>query len=205
MFTPPITFQEVKEQIEQEKYILSGKDKEGDVVIFIQGHNLGEKTYNTIEEHMRSVYYLLEFVYSEIMEDPMSRFTIVYNRSKVRPDNRDEEWIKNIAKVLALQYPERMKRAIVCPSNIVFRGIWSIVKHFFDPITANKIVMVASQKDVLKYIDEDELLEELGGKNTYKFDVNHIFTRQMISEESRAIKRNTVKAQFIYEFENNQE
>jgi len=198
--TFPISLDEsVKEQIAREKYILRGRDKDGDVVIYIHGHNLGEHTYNTIEEHMRSVFYLLEFVYAEIMEDPLDRFTIVYNRTHSTPASRDEAWVKNIAKTLADQYPERMKRAIVVPSNIVFRTIWNIIKHFFDPVTAAKISMIASKKELLNFIDKDQLLVELGGTDDYKFDISHLFTREMISEESRSVERISPKAQLIYD------
>jgi hypothetical protein len=60
--------------------VLRGRDKDGDLIIYIHGHKMGPHTYNSIEEHMQSVYYLLEVVFAEIMEDPMDKFCIVYNR-----------------------------------------------------------------------------------------------------------------------------
>lgn len=49
----------------------------------------------------------------------------------------------------------------------VFTGIWAIVKTFLDEKTRKKIIMVGGKttKELLKYIDEDQLAAFLGGKN----------------------------------------
>jgi len=78
--TFPITYSQVEKQAALAKYVLRGRDKDGDLIIYIHGHKMGPHTYNSIEEHMQSVYYLLEVVFAEIMEDPMDKFCIVYNR-----------------------------------------------------------------------------------------------------------------------------
>ena len=177
--TFPIDYESVKEDCKRGKYILLGRDKEGDVVIYIQGHELGPHTYTTIEDHMNSVFFLLEIVASELLDDPLDKFTIVYNRMMVEKKNRDLKWAENIGKTLNNHYPERMKRAYVIPANIVFRSIWSVVKLFFDPDTASKIAFMSGPNDLLKVIDKEQLPPALGGTLEYKFDPNHLFTKEM--------------------------
>mmetsp|Transcript_28224 Transcript_28224/g.53414 ORF Transcript_28224/g.53414 Transcript_28224/m.53414 type:complete len:528 (-) Transcript_28224:46-1629(-) len=172
----PISFERVKEDCSRGKYVMMGRDKEGDLVIYLHAHEMGSHTYSTIEEHMNSVFFLLEIVTAEILDDPMDKFTIVYNRTRAEKKNRDLAWAENIGKTLANHYPERMKRAYVIPANVLFRTLWTIVKVFFDPDTAAKIRFLSGPKELQKYIAVDQLPVDLGGELEYEFNVNHLFT-----------------------------
>lgn len=59
---------------------------------------------------------------------------------------------------------------MICNAPWVFTGIWAIVKGFLDEKTRKKIQMVGGgyKKELLKYIDENQLADFLGGKNTAK-------------------------------------
>ena len=52
----------------------------------------------------------------------------------------------------------------------VFTGIWAIVKNFLDEKTRKKIQIVGGsyKKELLKYVDEDQLADFLGGTNKSK-------------------------------------
>jgi len=99
------------------------------VVIYIFGRRLGPDTYVSLDEHMRSVFYLLERVCAEVLVDPMDKFTIVYNRVDVDNAKSDQDWVKAIAAALGNHYPERMKRCLVYPSNAVFRYVRELSGH----------------------------------------------------------------------------
>lgn len=71
--TFPIPFSRVKDDCSKGKYVTCGRDKEGDLVIYIHAHKMGKHTYTTIEEHMDSVFFLLEIVCAEILNDPLDR------------------------------------------------------------------------------------------------------------------------------------
>ena len=164
------------------------------------GNRLGPDTYESLDEHMDSVYYLLEVVCAEILEDPMDKFTIVYNRLDIDSTKSDNEWVKEIGKALADHYPERMKRCLVYPTNTIFRYIWNIVKIFFDPVTAAKIQFVGTQEDLYKWVDKDQLLMCVGGTDPYVYDPSHVQTKGMISDEVKNMKRVAPKAQTVYDF-----
>ena len=128
----------------------------------------------------------------------MDKFCIIYDRHDCDRAKSDTPWVKAIAKALGDQYPESMKRCIVYPSNRVFRYIWNIVKKFFDPVTAAKIVMVAGQDEMNKYIAPDQLLRHVGGTDDYEFDVAHVDNKEMMTEELRKFKRVAPDPQTVY-------
>ena len=199
--TFPISFESVKDQILKQKFLLRGRDLDGTLIIYIMGRNLGPDTYDSLENHMHSVFYLLEFVFEELLEDPMDKFTIIYNRVGNENTLGDNDWVKAIAGALQHQYPERMKRCLVYPTDRVFRWIWKIVKVFFDPVTADKIAFVGNEKELQKYVSPDQLLREVGGTDDFVFDIEHLENRGMISEEMRNLKRVAPKAMTVYDFD----
>ena len=199
--TFPIAFESVKADCACGKYVLCGRDKDGDVVVYLQGHEMGPHTYTTIEEHMKSVYFLLEIVCTEILDHPMDKFTIVYNRMEATTKNRDLKWAENIGKSLQQHYPERMKRAYVVPANVVFRALWSIVKIFFDPDTAEKVAFLSGPNELKKYIKDEQLPVELGGTCEYKYDVEHLFTKLMPGyNKNKGTVEGAPLAQKVYSF-----
>lgn len=56
-----------------------------------------------------------------------------------------------------------------------FTAVWSIVKGWLDEKTRQKIQMVGSKptKELLKYIDEEQIPDFLGGKCTRLLEEDH--------------------------------
>lgn len=67
-------------------------------------------------------------------------------------------------------YPEQLGQLMIVNAPWVFTGIWAVVKTFLDEKTRKKIMLVGGsyKKELLKYVDEDQLADFLGGKNTAK-------------------------------------
>lgn len=61
---------------------------------------------------------------------------------------------------------------MICNAPWVFTGVWAMVKGWLDEVTRKKIHIVGGSysKELLKYIDEDQLADFLGGKNTAKLE-----------------------------------
>ena len=70
-------------------------------------------------------------------------------------------------------YPERAKRVLVINAPYIFGMIWQIVQFFLDPVTREKVQIFSNvPHDVLvKYISEDQLTVEYGGKAQAMFTV----------------------------------
>ncbi|KAG2026227.1 hypothetical protein GB937_001734 [Aspergillus fischeri] len=78
----------------------------------------------------------------------------------LRDFSQDVSWI------LATCYPETIDRVFLCNPPSYFAKIWSMMKKFIDPVTAEKIVMLGSA-DVYgtlnKYIHHDDIPVQFGG------------------------------------------
>lgn len=63
-------------------------------------------------------------------------------------------------------FPEMLEKLIIINAPIVFKGVWNVVKYWVDKKTRKKIeIHWGSPKEaLLKYIDEDKLFYEFGGK-----------------------------------------
>ncbi|CAF4058250.1 unnamed protein product [Rotaria sordida] len=90
-------------------------------------------------------------------------------------DLRGCKW--NIRKILHLYkqclyidqnyYPERLGQLFFVNPPAIFPALWDIVKHWFDPVTKTKIIVVKKGSGtstlLLQHIDSDQLPHEYGG------------------------------------------
>mmetsp|Transcript_20201 Transcript_20201/g.51861 ORF Transcript_20201/g.51861 Transcript_20201/m.51861 type:complete len:152 (-) Transcript_20201:186-641(-) len=112
---------------------------------------------------------LLEQNFSRDREQLM---TVVVDVGGVHPDganapvNKLMSYIKELSSLLSANYPERVKRIVIFPVPLVVRGIWSAVKLFLDPVTAEKAVLLSGgdpkkgiryPAELGKYIDMSSL------------------------------------------------
>jgi len=62
--------------------------------------------------------------------------------------------VRHTLTILQNHYPERMYRAYICDPPLVFRTFWSIIHHFVDPTTLEKIAFCAG-KEGMKFLERD--------------------------------------------------
>lgn len=102
-----------------------------------------------------------------------TRFTVLYDRQDfVKSDNLDIDLLKAIAKVLSDNKPETMERACVYPCGIMLRGLWQIVKWFFDPVTRSKISMLGSSDAFRDHVPNHHLMDDMGGSSGFIWEAN---------------------------------
>ncbi|GIK00963.1 hypothetical protein Aspvir_004993 [Aspergillus viridinutans] len=73
---------------------------------------------------------------------------------------------QDISGMVATCYPETIDRILVCNPPLYFAKIWSLLKNFVDPVTAEKIVMLNSTdaySTLNKYIHHDDIPAQFGG------------------------------------------
>lgn len=68
-----------------------------------------------------------------------------------------------------------MGLTVIVNAPVVFRGVWATVKPWIDEKTRAKIKIRGSnyQKYLLDLVDEDQLIDFLGGKNCVPLHENH--------------------------------
>ena len=61
---------------------------------------------------------------------------------------------------------------MIVNAPMLFTGVWAVVKAWLDEKTREKIQIVGGgyTKKLLQYVDEDQLVDFLGGKNTSKIE-----------------------------------
>lgn len=82
------------------------------------------------------------------------------------------EWacFKSLKEVITIDeayYPETLKNLFVINAPVYFKALWAIVKPWLDPLTLEKIQICGENyyPVLSKYIDDDVLPVEYGGKN----------------------------------------
>uniref|UniRef100_A0A7S4B1R3 CRAL-TRIO domain-containing protein n=1 Tax=Chrysotila carterae TaxID=13221 RepID=A0A7S4B1R3_CHRCT len=69
-------------------------------------------------------------------------------------------FIRVVAGVLSTNFPDRLRRLIVAPLPWVASALWSVVKQFLDPVTADKGVIINGSADRSSQLPE-AVLEHL--------------------------------------------
>ena len=67
-------------------------------------------------------------------------------------------------------FPERLHRAVIHPTGLVFYGLWNVIKWFLDPVTQSKAAPVVYQSGVTAYINPEHIPRHLGGESDYEFN-----------------------------------
>ncbi|KAI8902851.1 CRAL-TRIO domain-containing protein [Globomyces pollinis-pini] len=77
-------------------------------------------------------------------------------------------FIQKITSISSDYYPETLAKIFIINTGMFFPTIWTIFKNFFDKKTQSKISILGTnyQKDLLEYIDADQLPKFYGGTCT---------------------------------------
>lgn len=80
--------------------------------------------------------------------------------------------VQQASKISQDYYPEQLGQLYICNAPMMFTGVWAIVKVWLDERTRQKIQIHGSgyTKKLLEVIDEEQLIDFLGGKNTAKLE-----------------------------------
>ena len=133
---------------------------------------------SSVDEYTPYVWYVLIDLFKDTMEriNNNSGSTKVLAESIFVIDLKDlpkSIFTKDVMSFLQVAFsilrcfPEVMNRMVIVNVPRYFTLIWSVLKVFVDPRTVQKIGffsdIVQAKKDLLRYIDEDQLLSDYGG------------------------------------------
>jgi len=92
--------------------------------------------------------------------------------------------VKDMFSKLGQYYTERLGCCLVFNYGWTINAIWAFVKLFLDPTTAAKYKFIGYKKEFLDVVDENQLLEEYGGKIKFKFDTK-LFEKEEKKDEEK--------------------
>jgi hypothetical protein len=127
------------------KIYCRGYDKQGRAILYLTPGR--ENSNNELDNMRHLVYHLERAIACTQRKSGRSKVCIVigyqgFTLSKAPP----MATTRHTLAILQNHYPERMFRAYICDPPLVFRTFWSIIKHFVDPMTLEKIAFCAGKE-----------------------------------------------------------
>jgi len=156
-------------EIVKGKLYMHGTDLEGHpLLIWRVRFNFAKD--RDLDEMGRMVIWWMETAIASVKDK--SKVTVLLDRTGFKSENSDIEFCQHLTPIFQNHFPERLYRAVVYPSGLVFYGIWNIVKWFLDPVTQEKVQPVLALSGVQQYIDNKYIPVDMGGECTYEFNPN---------------------------------
>ncbi|KAL0486613.1 CRAL-TRIO domain-containing protein [Acrasis kona] len=166
-----IKSKDVQNELKVGKIFWFGHDKEGcpNVIIKAQLHVVADRDY---DEFISLVLYTAESLMNSIKSSGknIERYNIIYDASNIGYKNFDANICKDVFK-LSNYYAERLNSVYIINANWILKALMKVVKPMMDPVTFSKIVALDSIEDLKTNIDKDQLIEEYGGSNIYKYTI----------------------------------
>jgi hypothetical protein len=167
--------EDLKFELMKGKYWCRGRDKDGKVICCVQVNKLIRGDYKNIEVAVKAMIFAFEWLgNSDLMRSPIDTWTIMLDTRGMGLEHIDHRFVAGFAEVVQERYPERLHRLIVFPAGAFVRGAWAGVRHFFDPNTAAKVVLLPDKEQILDYVDADQLNFQWGGTDEFLFDA-HVY------------------------------
>mmetsp|Transcript_31050 Transcript_31050/g.41034 ORF Transcript_31050/g.41034 Transcript_31050/m.41034 type:complete len:234 (-) Transcript_31050:399-1100(-) len=172
--TLPIDKEAILNEARRGICFIRGTSKEGYPIIYARTR-FQDPTKRDLDEALKGAVYVLEKgieMMGEKKHSTEGRMILVFDRSNSTRANVDTELWKEIARIASDNYPERLHRVLVYPVGILFRSVWAVFKYFLDQKTRDKVILLGYQEQLLDYIDEDQLVSDLGGTNRSDFNAD---------------------------------
>ena len=135
----------IAQENETGKIYCRGYDKQGRAILYLTP---GRENSNDEINNMRHlVYHLERAIACTRQTSGREKICIVIGYAGFKLSNAPPmSTVKHTLTILQGHYPERMYRAYICDPPLVFRSFWSIIKHFVDPATLEKIAFCTGKE-----------------------------------------------------------
>jgi len=115
-------------------------------------------------------YYLFvtDYCYQELEpDDPGGRQVTVYDLSRITLSSlvgSATEPVKQIIRLYAVHYPERVDKVFLVNAPYFFTGIWASIKMFLDPAVVSRIsISTNGRAELFDYIGQENVPSAYGG------------------------------------------
>jgi hypothetical protein len=155
------------------KVYVYGTDKEGHPLVHFRPR-LNDMETRDVDEMGRMALWWCEVIFSQIPPH-LSKATLLVNRTGGE-NNADVPFIRLLAGVFQANHPERLHKAIIYPSGMVFWVLWNMLKYLADPVTQAKVSPLMWFSGVQELVDDKFIPREIGGESDYEaeFDTNKV-------------------------------
>jgi hypothetical protein len=146
----PVLKRDTMAELVQGKMYIHGTDREGRPLLIFRP-SLHDASARNLEMFAKAVIWWAELAVSLLPKDK-SKFTVIIDRDGAGW-GQDIEFLKAFGRLFQDQFPERLYRAIVVPTNFVFYSLWKVASIFVHPVTREKVVTLVYQSALTEYVD----------------------------------------------------
>ncbi|KAI4595245.1 hypothetical protein KJ359_005218 [Pestalotiopsis sp. 9143b] len=104
-----------------------------------------------------------------LVKPPNDKFCLLFDMTGFGLRNMDFHVVKFLLLIFEAKYPETLGLVLIHNAPFVFWGLWNIIKGWLDPVIASKINFTRKSADLLKFISEDNLQSNYGGRDEWKY------------------------------------
>lgn len=155
-------------QYKQGKVTLHGHDKQGRPLVFIHVSKHDPKAQSELAME-RYTLHVIEAA-RMCLNREVNTAAVVFDLSNFGLHNMDYSVVKFILTCFEKFYPECLGYLFIHRAPWVFSSVWAIIKGWIDPVVASKISFTKNEKDLLKFIDSDQIPKSLGGTSRFEYE-----------------------------------
>ncbi|KAG7285949.1 hypothetical protein NEMBOFW57_008245 [Staphylotrichum longicolle] len=149
------------------KAYVRGSDKERRPVFIIKVR-LHDPKLQSPESMEMFVLHNIETIRTMIRH-PSEKACLIFDLTGFGMKNMDFHVVKFLVQVFEARYPEYLGVVLVHNAPFIFWGIWRIIKPWLDPVIASKINFTSSNKDLARFIAQEDLQKCYGGKDHWDY------------------------------------
>ena len=148
--------------LEKGMFFFAGVDLEGRQIAYFRMTGHDPKTRD-LQEVLRAIVYTVELKKAEL-GDREFQVVVIIDRNNVTGSNTDKPLMKEFFDLFAEKYPNKLNKVLVTPANLLFRTFWAGIKFTLAERIRNKVNLLPSQKDLQKFISNEQLHTSMGGQ-----------------------------------------
>lgn len=142
-------------QMKSGKAYLHGADKLSRPVFYIHVkiHQTRQQTFEALRAF---TIYSMETC-RMFLAPPTHQCNLVFDLTDFGLKNMDWPFVHFLVKAFEAYYPETLGTLCIHKAPWVFSGLWRVIRPLLDPVVQNKVVFTRNEKELLEYIDENQL------------------------------------------------
>ncbi|EAQ84342.1 hypothetical protein CHGG_08356 [Chaetomium globosum CBS 148.51] len=149
------------------KAYVRGSDKESRPVFIIKVR-LHDPKLQSPESMETFVLHNIETIRT-MMRHPNEKACLLFDLTGFGLKNMDFHVVKFLVQVFEARYPEYLGVVLVHNAPFVFWGIWKMIQPWLDPVIASKINFTSSNRDLGRFIAQENLQKCYGGQDSWEY------------------------------------
>lgn len=162
-----VTPQMMLNELKHGKSFFHKFDKDGRPVCIIRARFQDASQIDPLEAQ-RFCVYMMEYGRT-LLPPGVETVTLIFDMLDSSTKNLDLKSLRFMIQMLQNHYPESVGKILIFNAPWFLWGSWKLIRPWLDPVTAAKVTFTDPQ-DIMNHVHPEDLLEEYGGTDSYKYD-----------------------------------